>query len=182
MVRLEIPDPSLVVLVGAAGSGKSTFAAARFGADEVLSSDALRGVVAGDEADQRATRAAFAILHRMLASRLAAGRTTIVDATNVTAFARRGLLQRATAAGVPAVAIVLDLPPAVVRARNAARPGRVVPGRAVERQLRDLHRTLGGSLVAEGFARVIRLRTPDEVAALEIARVPAGGLAGSEGG
>lgn len=171
MARLEITDPSLVVLVGAAGAGKSTFATAHFGASEVLSSDALRGVVAGDEGDQRATRLAFAILHRTLGARLAAGRTTVVDATNVTPFARRGLLQRAAAAGVPAIGIVLDLPPELVQARNAARWGRTVPRAAVERQLQALRRSLAGSLLAEGFAQVVRLRTPDEVAALTIVRV-----------
>ena len=52
---LSIPDPSLVVLIGAAGSGKSTFAARHFAPGEVLSSDAYRALIAGDPADQRAT-------------------------------------------------------------------------------------------------------------------------------
>ena len=62
MATVVLPDPSLVLLVGAAGSGKSTFAARHFGADEVLSSDAMRARLSGDEADQRVSRAAFAII------------------------------------------------------------------------------------------------------------------------
>ena len=135
MTTLDVPDPSLILLIGAAGSGKSTFAARHFVAAEILSSDAYRQLIAGDPADQSATRAAFAVLHASLDRRLRAGRLTVVDATNLTTAARRTLLSSAAAAGVPAVAIVLDLAPAVVLARNAARPDRVVPEDVVRRHL-----------------------------------------------
>lgn len=166
---LDLPDPCLVVLVGAAGSGKSTLAARLFRTDQILSSDAYRAVVSGDEADQRATRAAFSILHRELERRLRANLTVVVDATNVTSFARRSLLLRARAAGVPAIAIVLDLEPGVVLARNQARPGRVVPRAAAERQLAALKRTLGrNELAAESFLGVYLLGTAEEVERLTI--------------
>ena len=169
-VVMTLPDPCVVVLVGAAGSGKSTFAARHFPAEQVLSSDAYRGVVSGDPADQRATPAAFAALHRDLDERLRAGRSAVVDATNVTARARRTLLRRAEAAGVPAVAIVLDLPAALVLARNAGRGPAAVPEDAVRRQLADLRRSLPvRSLQAEGFARVVRLSDPAEVGAFRVA-------------
>jgi adenylylsulfate kinase-like enzyme len=96
VTRIEIRDPSLVVLVGAAGSGKSTFAARWFAPSEVLSSDAFREILTGDAADQRATKTAFSIIHREVTKRLAAGRTVVVDATNVEASARRQLLARAS--------------------------------------------------------------------------------------
>ena len=41
---LRLPSPCLVVLVGPAGSGKSTWAAAHFPADQVVSTDRLRAV------------------------------------------------------------------------------------------------------------------------------------------
>lgn len=167
-MRLRLPDPCLVVLVGAAGSGKSTLAARLFPPGSVLSSDALRAAVSGDETDQGATRAAFSILHQELSHRLAARRTTVVDATNVTAFARRGLVRRAAASGVPAVAIVLELAPALVLARNATRGTRIVPENAVRRQLDDLARSLLRGLASEGFHAVHVLRTPAEVDALEV--------------
>ena len=152
---ISLPDPCLVVLVGAAGSGKTTLAARLFDPEAVLSSDAHRALVAGDEADQGATKTAFSILHRRLARRLAERRTTIVDATNVTAYARRSLVRRSDAAGIPAVAIVLALEPRIVRARNATRPGRIVPEAAVARQLVDLERSLRrDGLATEGFAAV----------------------------
>ena len=128
---ISLPDPCLVVLVGAAGSGKSTLAARLFDPDSVLSSDAHRALVAGDEGDQAVTKTAFSILHRRLERRLAERQTTVVDATNVTSYARRSLVRRAAARGIPAVAIVLALEPSIVLARNATRPGRIVPESAV---------------------------------------------------
>ena len=172
-LEIRLPDPCLVVLVGAAGSGKSTFAARHFAPDEVLSSDAFRARIAGDPADQRATRPAFAALHRELRRRLAAGRLTVVDATSVTPRARHALLRDAARVGTPAVAIVLDLPRDEVLARNRGRGGtRVVPEDAVLRQLRELERSLAGDLLRrEGFAAVVRLATPGEVDAARFVRV-----------
>jgi protein phosphatase len=164
-----VPDPCLMVLVGAAGSGKSTLAARLFGADQILSSDAFRGVLTGDQADQTATRAAFAMLHRALDRRLAEGLTTVVDATNVTRFARRSLVRRAEAHGVPAVAVVVDLDPTLVLARNATRAGRIVPAAAVQRQLDQLARSLRrDELANEGFAAIHLFRHPDDVAGLSL--------------
>ncbi|MBI2778058.1 MAG: AAA family ATPase [Chloroflexi bacterium] len=173
MAELAIPDPWVVLLIGAAGSGKSTLAARHFAPQEILSSDALRGAIAGDEADQRATGAAFAALHRELERRLAAGRLTVIDATNVTVAARASIRRLAAAHAFPCVAIVLDLPAPLVQARNAARAGRVVPAGPVERQLARLAATLeAGTLAVEGYAAVLHLRDPEAVAALTIRRVP----------
>ena len=71
------------------------------------------------------------------------------------AAARRSLVQRAAVARVPAIAIVLDPPPATVHARNAARVGRSVPADAVDRQLADLAASLlPGGLDHEGFLAI----------------------------
>jgi len=58
VTELAVPELSLVCLVGASGSGKSTFARQHFTPFEVLSSDFCRGLVSGDENDQSATAAA----------------------------------------------------------------------------------------------------------------------------
>lgn len=168
---IELPEPCVVVLVGAAGAGKSTFAARHFAPSEVLSSDALRAIVSGSESDQRATRTAFSILHRQLGKRLNAGRTTVVDATNVISYARRSVLRVAAATRTPVIAIVLDLDPALVIARNAARAGRVVPEAAVRHQLAHLARAAApGVLEAEGFASVHRIGTAAALDGVEIRR------------
>jgi protein phosphatase len=172
---IDLPEPSLVVLVGAAGAGKSTFAARHFAPDEVLSSDTFRAAIAGDPGDQAATRPAFSALHRSLIRRLAQGRLTVVDATSVKRASRLGLLRRARAADVPVVAVVLDLPAAAVHERNLARTGRVVPREAVDAQLADLAAALRpGGLDAEGFAAIYRLGDPAAVDAVEVRRVRRG--------
>ena len=161
---ISLPDPCLVVLIGAAGSGKSTLAARLFDPDAVLSSDAHRALVTGDETDQGVTKTAFSILHRRLERRLAERRTTVVDATNVTPYARRSLVRRAAAKDIPAVAIVLALDPTIVRARNATRPGRIVPESVVSRQLEDLERSLRhDGLATDGFSAVHVVRTAREL-------------------
>ena len=91
-VKITIPELSLVVLVGASGSGKSTFARAHFRPTEVLSSDSCRALVSDDESDQTATGDAFDVLHFIAARRLARGKLTVVDATNVQPEARKPLV------------------------------------------------------------------------------------------
>ena len=172
-IRIELTEPCVVVLIGAAGAGKSTLAARHFAPSEILSSDAYRAMVSGSESDQRATRTAFSILHRQLGKRLVAGRTSVIDATNVTPYARRSLLRSAAAHDAPVIAIVLDLPAALVLDRNNARAGRVVPEAAVRHQLEHLGRaTEPGVLEREGFAAVHRVRSSAELDALEISRRP----------
>jgi predicted kinase len=171
MSTLVLPDPSLVVLIGAAGSGKSTLAARLFASDEIVSSDALRAVVSGEEADQNVSGIAFRILHRTVAKRLAAGRLTVVDATNIVGSVRRPLIARARAAGLPVTAIVLDLDPASVRLQNARR-SRVVDPDVVERHLAAVRSTVDGRrLELEGVDQVVILTSPADAARITIERV-----------
>lgn len=171
MSTLVLPDPSLIVLIGAAGSGKSTLAARLFNAQEILSSDALRAAVSGNEADQRASAVAFRILHKMLEQRMGRRELTVVDATNTKGEFRRPLLERARATGAATVALVLDLPPEIIRAQNAGRTNRVVDAAVVDRHLAAIRRTIdGGQLTAEGFDHVVLLRSRHDVATLRVER------------
>ncbi|MFH8683151.1 polynucleotide kinase-phosphatase [Streptomyces lydicus] len=165
---LPVPDLSLVVLVGATGSGKSTFAARHFKPTEVLSSDFCRGLVSDDENDQSASGDAFDVLHFIAGKRLAAGRLTVVDATNVQSEARAQLVRLAREHDVLPVAIVLDVPEQVCAERNAARADRAgLPRRVIQRHQRELRRSLR-HLEREGFRKVHLLRGQEEVAAARV--------------
>jgi len=166
---LAVPEPCLVVLVGVTGSGKSTFARAHFKPTEVISSDFCRGLVADDENDQSATPAAFELLHYIVGKRLAGGRLTVVDATNVQPEARRELVALAREHDVLPVAIVLNMPEKLCAERNAGRKDRDFGPYVLRRQRDQLRRGLAG-LRREGFRAVHVLRSPDEAAAAVIIR------------
>ncbi|MFR9795033.1 polynucleotide kinase-phosphatase [Streptomyces sp. MS06] len=166
---LPVTDLSLVVLIGATGSGKSTFARRHFKPTEVISSDFCRGLVADDENDQSASADAFDVLHHIAGKRLAAGRRTVVDATSVQQDARRPLIDLARQHDVLPIAIVLDVPEEVCAERNAGRADRAgMPNRVVRRHVRELRRSLR-HLEREGFRKVHVLRGAEEVARATVA-------------
>lgn len=167
MSDLVIPDPALVLLVGASGAGKSTFAARHFLPTQVVSSDRCRALVSDDEEDQDATRDAFAVLHHLVRRRLHRGRLTVVDATNVHRVGRAYLASLAARNGVPLVAVALDPGEAACLANNAARLGRSVDAEVVRLQRRQLARTLT-ELPDEGFAAIHVLRSTAEIDATNV--------------
>ncbi|MCX5187913.1 polynucleotide kinase-phosphatase [Streptomyces sp. NBC_00268] len=165
---LPVTDLSLVVLIGASGSGKSTFARRHFKPTEVISSDFCRGLVADDENDQSASGDAFDVLHYIAGKRLAAGRRTVVDATNVQQDSRRQLIELAKKHDVLPIAIVLDVPEEVCAERNAARTDRAdMPRRVIQRHIRELRRSLR-HLEREGFRKVHVLRGVAEIESGEV--------------
>jgi F420-dependent oxidoreductase-like protein len=151
---VRLPDPCLVILVGATASGKSHWAARWFHPDQVISSDRLRAAVGAGERDQRASRDAFEVLDLIVDKRLRRGLTTVIDSTGLEAARRAEWRVLAERHGVPVHAVVFDAPAAEVRARNRARET-PVPSKVVTAQLRASEDVLG-LLAGEGFAGVHR--------------------------
>jgi protein phosphatase len=170
-VNITIPELSLVVLIGPSGCGKSGFARAHFKPTEVLSSDFCRGLVSDDENAQEATNDAFDVLHYIARKRLAAGRLTVVDATNVQPEGRKPLVALAREFHVLPVAIVLNLPEKLCHERNQNRPDRQFGPHVVRNQSQQLRRSIRG-LEREGFRHVFVLSTPEEVSSVAITRQP----------
>ena len=168
-MNISIPELSLVVLIGASGSGKSTFARQHFLPTEVLSSDYCRGLVSDNENDQAATQAAFEVLHFIASRRLRAGKFTVVDATNVQPEARKSLVALAREYHCIPVALVLDMPERICRERNTGRPDRDFGDHVIRNQRSQLHRSLRG-LDREGFRHVHVFRSEEDLAGLVIAR------------
>ncbi len=167
--RLEVPELSLVVLVGATGSGKSTFARTHFLPTEIVSSDACRGLVADDENDQSATKDAFELLHFIAGKRMEGGRLTVVDATSVKREDRAHLVALARRYHFLPVAIVFNVAERLCHERNRDRPERDFGPHVVRNQTRDLRRSLK-RLNREGFRHVHVLSSQEEVEAALIER------------
>ena len=148
-----IPPDALVVLIGPAASGKSTWAASRFAPSQILSSDAYRQLVADDASDQGATRDAFRLLHLVARARLERGLLTVIDATNLTPSARRPLLALAGRFGRPSVAVLFHAPLEVVFERNARR-ARSVPADVVRRH-HDLMDASISDVRVEGYRLIL---------------------------
>jgi protein phosphatase len=159
-MKIELADNSLVVLIGTTGSGKSTFGRRHFRPTEVLSSDFFRGLVSDDENDQAATTPAFDALHYVAAKRLAAGRLTVIDATNVEIRARKPLIDLAREYRVPLAAIVLDIPEQVCAERNRERLDRQGMDHVLARHRIAFERSVG-RLEREGFGYVWTVHLED---------------------
>ncbi|HEY7423060.1 MAG TPA: polynucleotide kinase-phosphatase [Gemmataceae bacterium] len=170
-MHITIPKLSLVVLIGPSGSGKSTFARKHFLPTEILSSDICRAMVSDCENDQTVTNPAFEVLHYIAAKRLALGRLTVIDATNVQPEARKPLVELARQYHCLPVAIVLNLSENICQERNRSRDNRNFGPHVIRQQLSQLRRTLRG-LGREGFRHIYVLETPEEVEAATVERVP----------
>ncbi|MCL1982093.1 MAG: polynucleotide kinase-phosphatase [Clostridiales bacterium] len=170
-MRIEIPELAVVALMGASGSGKSTFAKRFFKPTEVLSSDYFRALISDDENNQQVTPQAFETLYYVAGKRLELGLLTVIDATNVQKEARASVLHLAKEQNCHAVAIVLDMPEKLCKERNKKRTDRDFAEHAIARQGEQLRRSIK-YLKKEGFRYVYVLKSEDEISDVEIARMP----------
>lgn len=161
-MELNVPELSLVVMVGASGSGKSTFARKHFKRTEIVSSDECRALVSNDENDQAATNDAFDLLKHLVGIRLRRGLLTVIDATNVQPESRRSLIELAKAHHCLPVAIVMDVPEKVCAERNEQRPDRTFGAHVLRQQRHQLKKSLRG-LAREGFRKIHVLRSVEEM-------------------
>jgi len=162
---IQIPELSLVVLIGATGSGKSSFASKHFKSTEIISSDACRGMVSDDENNQAASADAFALARYITGLRLKNGLVTVIDATNVQEEALKDWIKLAKEYHCLPVAIILNMPEKVCAQRNALRPDRNFGAHVIPQHISQLKRSFK-KLKYEGFRHIIELRSPEEVDAI----------------
>ena len=136
MDELKLPSPCVVILVGPGASGKSTWAAERFAADLIVSSDRLRALVGAGEDDLAASADAFALLEEVVRQRIGRRLTTVIDTLGLDRERRLRWLELARAAGMPCVAVGFDTPAAECRQRNRSRVKRI-PADVLTSQLRS---------------------------------------------
>jgi predicted kinase len=146
-----ISKPRIVLLVGLPGSGKSTWAAGKTG---VLSSDALRELLADDPDNQTIHARVFRVLRDLLKHRLELKRpVTYVDATNLSPYEREPYVKLAHRFESKIEAIFFDVPVEECIRRNRGRM-RVVPDEVIRKMAAKLVKPSP----KEGFSRVAVIR------------------------
>jgi F420-dependent oxidoreductase-like protein len=131
----------LVVLVGVAGAGKSTWARSYFRPEAIVSTDELRAVLGRHRLDLSAHQDAVEVLELVVAKRLRRRMLTVVDSTALDSSFRRRMIGLAASAGVPCHAVVVDTPEREARARNKQRP-EAVPSKVLSQQLHSFAATV----------------------------------------
>jgi len=149
----------MVILCGASGSGKSSFAAQHFPETYVVSSDRCRALVCDDMRSQTVNREAFELVNHIARLRMALGCTTIIDSTALQEFARQSLLHLAHYYSYPTLLLVFDVSEEVCAARDAARIDPPPVGREVVALQFELFRELLAKVTNEGFGTVIVLKS-----------------------
>jgi predicted kinase len=123
--RLILPRRTLLVLCGPAGSGKSTFAAQRFPATSIVSSDHCRGVVCDDENNQKFNKDTFDLFYYILRKRMLNGFFCVADSVALKPLARRELRDLSRHYGYYGCLLLLETPLEVCIERDAQRARRV---------------------------------------------------------
>ncbi len=163
---LRIPPSALIVLVGPAASGKSSWAARHFEPSQIVSSDTCRAMIADDESDQLASHDAFRLFHFIIGERLKRGLMTVADSTALQSTARADLLKVATQYHRPAIAVVFAITPDLQTDWNMRR-NRHVPTPILAKHQQALRQALA-VLCDEGFQQIIILRSPEEIRQLQV--------------
>lgn len=169
---IHIPEFSLVLMYGASGAGKSTFARKYFSETEIISSDRIRAMLCDDENNQEVNSETFEILHLLLDGRLKQRRLTVIDATNLIAESRRPILELAKKNNCPVFAICLEVPLRALQRRRRSRKDRTIPADVVRAHFEEYQRNIK-PLKNEGLRRVIRLQSLDDIKAVRIVRTDA---------
>jgi protein phosphatase len=167
VITIDLSPRTLVVLVGASGSGKSSFAAQNFKSTQVLSSDHFRAMLCDDASDQSVSHDAFEILYTIARRRLALGHLTVVDATSAERSARSRLIAIARGAHAPVVAIVFDLALDDCLRLDRLRPVRHVPPEVIAEQVARI-KAFVASIEQEDFDKTYIVRSRDEANAARI--------------
>jgi predicted kinase len=154
----RLPDPAVVVLAGAAGSGKSHWAATRYRPVEIVASDTLRSIVGSGPADLEATAEAFILLDQIVAARTKRSLTTVIDTLGLDPDRRDRYRQLAHSCGLPAVLVIINAPAALARQRNRDRD-RPVPALVITEQLRRVKELLR-TAEDEGWDQVVVIDNP----------------------
>ena len=179
---IKLTADSLVVLAGPSGAGKSAWAAEMFRTAQVVSSDALRGVVGEHEHDLRASTDSFDVLDLVVERRLKRGLLTVIDTLGMDPERHATWLALAGEHGRPTHLVRFDTDAATCRKRNKARRS-PVPSKVLSAQLAKWAEIVDD--LGDGFDHVHSGSDPAVVVPSALATLrpgDAGGAATGDGG
>jgi len=166
---LTLRPGDAVMMIGPCGSGKSTFLKAHFKSTQILSTDAMRGVITDNVNDQTCSKQAHEAVAYFLGLRSSRGMITALDATFLHSKSRDQMRDALKASGVGKLhAVIFNIDPEICEERVAIR-GRerrndivsVPPGIATRHS--TTLRSQISALRREKFATLIEINHPDQV-------------------
>lgn len=160
--NIQLPHPSLTLLIGPSSAGKTTFAKKHLPATTVVSTDLLRSVLCDDENNQEISAQAFQIAEEIVRIRLDWKRATVVDAMNINPRGREFWKQLASQRQIPYYAIVFNTPDAVIRERFGFRQDRNFEIEVLESMLDRFHK-FEEELDFEGFDKIWHVSPDDQI-------------------
>ncbi|MGI9060734.1 MAG: AAA family ATPase [Ktedonobacteraceae bacterium] len=165
-VKIQVPRRTLLVLCGPAGCGKSTFAAQRFAATTIVSSDHCRELICDDVTNQHVNRDTFDLFYYIIRKRMYLGRFTVADSTALHADARHQLRELALHYGYYTCLLIFDIPTAICLQRDRQRTRRV--GEAVIAYHDGLLKQAIVDAPKEGWPQVHILKEADMDAVIDV--------------
>ena len=129
-------EPVFYMVVGLPGSGKSTYTEKYLAHCCIHSSDVIREELSGDVNNQDINKQVFNTLHKRVKEDLAAGKSVVYDATNISWKRRKAFLQELNSIKCRKECILMATPFELCVQRNKARD-RVVPYFVIERMYKN---------------------------------------------
>lgn len=167
---LKIPTNALVLLVGPAGSGKTTFAQKHFRPTEIISSDEYRERISDDMTNQKCNGLVFNIVHQIVDARLSLQRLTVLDATNLTPESRETARNIAAAAKAPVFVLMVNTTLSDCLENNQKR-GRVVPQDVIEKHWERYQQAVV-DIPNEGYAFTGFITDEIQIGDIELQKAP----------
>lgn len=130
--------PTLYIMCGLSGSGKSTIAAQIANENPntiIVSSDAIREELTGNYEDQEHNEEVFKIFHNRIRKNLENKKNVIADATNLTMKSRRAIMMKVNGLEVHKVCVIIPKPFEQCKIDNKNRE-HPVPNEVLDKQIR----------------------------------------------
>lgn len=127
----------LVVPIGVAGSGKTTYVKKHYPQFQRISMDEIRGWLSLDPADPLQSQLAYRYCLPILRKALSNGKSAVWDATSLTPVSRKTVVDIAREFDARITMLLFDVPIDELLRRNSNRRGKV-PDEVILSQLREL--------------------------------------------